>query len=118
MQKYKFNKVFLQTFSWFDDFIFDSFSGDLNKLDLNKRMNEKNKEIDKTLRQISRSYEDRCLQRQKMKSTLSLVKEIPKMEFDSNNKLVAREETAKLSNIKKSKNANTIKIDDLEIEVE
>ena len=111
-------KCFFQTFSWFDDFIFDSFSGDLNKLDLNKRMNEKNKEIDKTLRQISRSYEDRCLQRQKMKSTLSLVKEIPKMEFDSNNKLVAREETAKLSNTKKSKNANTIKIDDLEIEVE
>ena len=93
-------------------------SGDVNKLDLNKKMNEKNKEIDKTLRQISRSYEDRCVQRQKMKSTLSLVKEIPKMEFDSNNKLVAREATTKLADVKKSKNgSNTIKIDDLEIEV-
>ena len=95
-----------------------SILGDLNKLDLNKKMNEKNKEISKTLRQVSRSYEDRCKQREKMKSTLSLVKEIPKMEFDVNNKLVAKqEETTKLANVKRSKSANTIKVDDLELEV-
>ena len=91
---------------------------DLQKLDLNKKLNEKNKEIDKTLRQISRSYEDRCKQREKMRSALSLVKEIPKMEFDQNNKLIAKEDTTLLSNIKKSKNStNTIKMDDMEFEV-
>ena len=94
-----------------------SILADLNKLDLNKKMNDKNKEMDKTLRQISRSYEDRCKQRQKMKSTLSLVKEIPKMVFDSSNKLVAKEGSAKLTDIKKSKDANKVKVDDMEIEV-
>ena len=90
---------------------------DLQKLDLNKKMNEKNKEIDKTLRQISKSYEGRCKQREKMKSALSLVKEIPKMEFDQYNNLIAKEDTTLLSNIKKSKNSNTIKMDDMEFEV-
>ena len=90
---------------------------DLQKLDLNKKLNEKNKEIDKTLRQISRSYEDRCKQREKMRSALSLVKEIPKMEFDQYNNLIAKADTTLLSNVKRSKNSNTIKMDDMEFEV-
>ena len=80
-------------------------------------MNDKNKEMDRTLRQISRSYEDRCKQRLKMKSTLTLAKEIPKMEFDSNNKLVARDDFAKLENVKKGKTENAVKLDEMEVEV-
>ena len=89
---------------------------DLNQMDLNKKINDKNREMDRTLRQISRSYEDRCKQRRKMQSTLSLVKEIPKMEFDANNKLVAKETSTKLANVKRSKEENKIKMDDIEFE--
>ena len=51
-----------------------------------------------------------------MQSTLSLVKEIPKMEFDANNKLVAKETSTKLKSVKRSKEENKIKMDDIEFE--
>ena len=51
-----------------------------------------------------------------MKSTLSIVKEIPKMEFDVNNKLVAKDSSTKLTDVKRSKEGNKIRMDDIEFE--
>ena len=51
-----------------------------------------------------------------MKSTLSLVKEIPKMEFDVNNKLVAKDSSTKLTDVKRSKEDNKIRMDNIEFE--
>ena len=90
---------------------------DLGKVDLEKKLNDKSKQIDKTLRQISRAYEDRCKQRQKMRSALSLLKDIPKMELDEHNNIVTKEDTTKLKEIRQGKNGNTIKLDNMEIEV-
>ena len=51
-----------------------------------------------------------------MKSTLNLVKAIPKLEFDVNNKLVAKDSSTKLIDVKKSKEDNKIRMDDIEFE--
>ena len=90
---------------------------DMGTVELEKKLNDKTKQIDKTLRQISRAYEDRCKQRQKMRSALSLVKEIPKMELDEHNNLITKDDTTKLKEIRRSKIGNTIKLDNMEIEV-